>query len=165
MQFGRILYDRWRASWREVAAATIAAILAWVIARSLLDHPHPVFAAVIAVVSLAPGVASHRRQAWGLVIGVATGIVVGEVVLRIPNPVVAMAVGLFVSMMIATALGMGPVVPIQAGVSLLLVLALGMDTAGYVRMIDVVIGAAVGLLCGQLLLKKDTTGEVPADKP
>jgi uncharacterized membrane protein YgaE (UPF0421/DUF939 family) len=153
MNFGRILYDRLRSAWREVAAATIAALLACAVAQRLFGHPHPVFAAVIAIVALGPGITSHRKQAWGLVLGVATGILVGEVVLFIPNPVVAMAVGVFVSMMIASTFGLGPVVPIQAGVSVLLVLTLGADTAGYVRMIDVVIGAVVGLICGRLLLK------------
>jgi uncharacterized membrane protein YgaE (UPF0421/DUF939 family) len=155
MQLGRILYDRWRSAWREVAAATIAALLAWVVAQKLLGHPHPIFAAVIAVVALGPGIASHRKQAWGLILGVGTGILVGEFVLLIPNPVVAMGVGVFISMMIASSFGIGPVVPIQAGVSLLLVLTLGPETAGYVRMVDVVIGAVTGLICGWLLLKSN----------
>jgi uncharacterized membrane protein YgaE (UPF0421/DUF939 family) len=157
MQLGRILCDRWRSAWREVAAATIAALLAWVVAQKLFDHPHPLFAAVIAIVALGPGIASHRKQAWGLVLGVATGILVGEVVLFIPNPVAAMGIGVFVSMMIASSFGIGPVVPIQAGVSLLLVLTLGAETAGYVRMVDVVIGALIGLICSRLLLKSKYT--------
>jgi len=77
MHLWRILCDRWRSPLREVAAATIAALLAWVVAQDLFGHPHPIFAAVIAIVSLGPGIASHRKQAWGLVLGVATGILVG----------------------------------------------------------------------------------------
>ena len=152
MHLWRILFDRWRSSWREVVAATIAALLAWMVAQDLFGHPHPLFAAVIAIVSLGPGITSHRKQAWGLVLGVATGIVIGEIVLFIPNPVVAMGIGVLISMMIACSFGMGPVVPIQAGVSLLLVLTLGVETAGYVRMVDVVIGTVIGLVCGRLLL-------------
>jgi len=154
MHLGQILWGRWRSTWREVAAATVAALLAWVVAQKLFGHPHPIFAAIIAIVALAPGIASHQKQAWGLVVGVAIGILVGETALLIPIPVVAMGIGVFISMMIAVSFGMGPVVPIQAGVSLLLVLTLGPETAGYVRMVDVVIGSATGLLCGRLLLKK-----------
>ncbi|MBV6306317.1 FUSC family protein [Candidimonas humi] len=150
---GLTIWDRWRSAWREIAAATVAAMLAWVVAQKLFDHTHPIFAAVIAIVALGPGIPSHRRQAWGLVLGVALGILVGEVARFIPEPAVATGVGVFVSMMIATSFGMGPVVPIQAGVSLLLVLTLGTQTAGYVRMIDVVIGAVIGLICGRLLLR------------
>ena len=153
MHLFRLLCDRWRSAWREVAAATIAALLAWVVAQKLFGHLHPVFAAVIAIVALGPGIASHRKQAWGLVLGVATGILVGEIALLIPNPVAAMAIGVFVSMMIAASFGIGPVVPIQAGVSLLLGLTLGVETAGYVRQVDVVIGAGIGLLCGRVLHK------------
>src|SRR5580765_5190938 len=94
---GQILCDRWRSAWREVAAATIAALLAWVVAQKLFGHPHPIFAAVIAIVALGPGIASHRKQAWGLVLGVATGILVGEIALFIPNPTAAMVIGVFVS--------------------------------------------------------------------
>jgi len=83
---------------------------------------------------------------------VATGILVGEIVLFISSPLIAMGIGVFVSMMIASSFGVGPVVPIQAGVSVLLVLTLGPETAGYVRMVDVMVGAIVGLLCGRLLL-------------
>jgi len=150
---GLTIWNRWRDAWREIAAATIAAIVAWVVARNVFGHPHPIFAAVIAIVALGPGIPSHRRQALGLVLGVAVGILVGEVVRFIPEPAVATGVGVFVSMMIAASFGMGPVVPIQAGVSLLLVLTLGTQTAGYVRMIDVVIGAVIGLICGRLLSK------------
>jgi uncharacterized membrane protein YgaE (UPF0421/DUF939 family) len=146
------ILDRWRNAWREVAAATIAGLVAWEVAQRVFGHPHPIFAAVIAIVALGPGISSHRRQAWGLVLGVAIGILVGEAVLFIPYPIVATVVGVFVSMMIASSFGFGPVMPIQAGVSLLLVLTLGPETAGYVRMVDVVIGAAIGLICGRLLL-------------
>lgn len=153
MPAARTVYDRWRSAWREVAAATVAALLAWVVAQRLFGHAHPIFAAVIAVVVLGPGIASHQRQAWGLVVGVAIGIAVGELALLIPVAPAAMAIGLFLSMMIAASFGIGPVVPIQAGVSLLLVLTLGSETAGYVRMIDVVIGAVSGLICGRLFIK------------
>lgn len=148
----RTLCERWQSAWREIAAATVAAILAWVVAQKLFGHPHPIFAAVIAIVALGPGIPSHQKQAWGLVVGVAIGILVGEFARFIPIPAVATGIGVFASMIIAASFGMGPVVPIQAGVSLLLVLTLGPETAGYVRMIDVVIGAVIGLICGRILL-------------
>jgi uncharacterized membrane protein YgaE (UPF0421/DUF939 family) len=160
-----VLYDRWRGAWREVAAATIAAILAWIIAEKVFGHPHPLFAAITAMVALAPGIANHRRQAWGQVLGVAIGIVVGESMLFIPHPVAALAIGVFASMMIASSFGLGPVAPIQAGVSLLLVLTLGSETAGHIRMIDVVIGAVVGLTCNRLLLKTAMKASLGGDKP
>jgi uncharacterized membrane protein YgaE (UPF0421/DUF939 family) len=62
-----------------------------------------------------------------------------------------MVFGLFVSMMAASSFGLGRVVPIQAGVSVLLVLTLGPETAGYTRMIDVLIGDAVSAVFGRFL--------------
>lgn len=152
-RFRLVLQHRWRSTWREAAAATVAALLAWDVAAKVFGHPHPIFAAIIALVALGPGTASHRRQAWGLVLGVAIGILVGEGVLFIPYPLLATAVGVFVSMMVASFFAIGPVVPIQAGVSVLLVLTLGPETAGYVRLVDAVIGAVIGLVCSRLLLR------------
>jgi|tagenome__1003787_1003787.scaffolds.fasta_scaffold20662297_2 uncharacterized membrane protein YgaE (UPF0421/DUF939 family) len=150
-KLGLAVYGRWLDAWREVAAGTLAALLAWVIAQNVFGHPNPMFAAVIALVCLAPGIPSYRKQAWGLVLGVATGIAVSELALLLPHPVLRMVFGLFVSMVAASSFGLGPVVPIQAGVSVLLVLTLGPETAGYIRMIDVLIGAAVGAVCGRFL--------------
>lgn len=121
------------------------------IAQNVFDHPNPMFAAVIALVSLAPGIPSYRKQAWGLVLGVATGIAVSGLAMALPHPILRVVFGLFVSMVAASSSGLGPVVPIQAGVSLLLVLTLGPETAGYTRMIDVLIGAAVGVVFGRIL--------------
>ncbi len=50
---------------------------------------------------------------------------------------------------------MTPVVPIQSGVSAVLVLALGSDSAGVVRMLDVAAGTAVGVIFSQVLLTPD----------
>ena len=151
MNLHRILVDRWRTAWREVLAATIAALLAWVVAQKVFGHPHPIFAAVIAIVALGPGITSHPKQAWVSFSGVALGILVGELAFFIPSAIAAMAIGIFASMMIASSFGMAgctdlgrSVAPSGAYV--------GSETAGYVRMIDVVIGVIIGLICGRLLL-------------
>ncbi len=41
MHLCRILCDRWHSAWREVSAATIAALFAWVVAQRLFGHPVP----------------------------------------------------------------------------------------------------------------------------
>ncbi len=63
---------RWSSAWRDALASAIAAALAWVLAKYLFGHVHPVFAAISAVVCLAPGLPSHGKQAIGLMVGVAT---------------------------------------------------------------------------------------------
>lgn len=154
---GGVVLGRLRAALPDAVAATVAAALAWWLAQTALGHPRPVFAAVTAIICLAPGLPDHGRQAVGLVLGVATGILVGEIALLASDaePVLRLSLASFVAVMIAASYGLLPVVPIQAGVSALLVLALGSDSAGPARMLDVVCGTAIGLLFSQVLFTPD----------
>jgi uncharacterized membrane protein YgaE (UPF0421/DUF939 family) len=153
---GRVA-GRLRTALADGAEATVAAALAWELARLLFGHPHPVFAAVSAIICLAPGLPNHGRQAVGVILGVATGIVVGEAALLLPDtiPTLRVSVATFGAIMIATTYGQPAVVPIQAGVSAMLVLAMGSEYAGPVRMLDVACGTAVGLLFSQILFTPD----------
>jgi hypothetical protein len=80
----RIL-DRWSDAWREALAAALGATLSWLLAELLLGHPQPIFAAISAIVCLSPGLPSHTKQTEGLLLGVATGIVIGEVTYEIQS--------------------------------------------------------------------------------
>lgn len=149
--------SRLSGAWRDAAAAAVAAALAWMVAVEVLGHPHPVFAAVTAIVCLSPGLPNHGRQAVGLILGVATGILVGELAMMLPAtyPLARVSLAAFLAILVASAYGLQPVVPIQAGVSAVLVLALGPANAGTVRMLDVVAGTGIGLLFSQVLLTPD----------
>lgn len=162
------LAGRFSSAWRDAAASAVAAVIAWTLAAWLLGHAHPVFAAVSAIICLAPGLPSHGRQAVGLMLGVATGIVIGELALMLPEgllipeglSLLRLALAIFFAMLVAAAFGGAAVVPIQAGVSAVLVLALGSHSAGLVRMEDVVVGVAVGLLFSQVLLTPDPVRQI-----
>ncbi|TSH93105.1 aromatic acid exporter family protein [Verticiella sediminum] len=158
------LTGRWGAAWRDAAASAAAAAIAWLLAVWLFGHQRPVFAAVTAIVCLAPGLPSHGRQAVGLMLGVATGIVAGDLVLLLLPQEVLLPHGLsllrvvfatFFAILLGASFGQPPVVPIQAGVSAMLVLAMGPETAGIVRLADVSVGVGVGLLFSQVLLTPD----------
>jgi uncharacterized membrane protein YgaE (UPF0421/DUF939 family) len=148
----RIL-GRWSHAWREVLASALGAALAWMLAERLLGHPQPIFAPISAIVCLAPGLPSHTKQTMGLLLGVGTGIVVGELILTLPDtvPLLKIVLAAFFAMIAAASYGQLPVVPIQAGVSAILVVTLGPAVTGSVRMADVAIGAAVGLLFSSML--------------
>jgi uncharacterized membrane protein YgaE (UPF0421/DUF939 family) len=163
---GERVIGRLRAALPDAAAATAAAALAWLLARGFLGHPHPVFAAVTSIICLAPGLPNHGRQAVGLVLGVATGIIVGEVAFLLPDTIPALRLSLasFVGIMVAAGYGLQAVVPIQAGVSALLVLALGPESAGIARMLDVVVGTGVGLLFSQVLFTPDPVKQLRQDE-
>ena len=135
--------SRARLAARDALATALACLLAWLLAVWLLGHEHPTFAIVSAVVCLAPGVPSHLKQARNLVIGCTFGIVMGELMWQLPDthPLVRMSIGMFFAILLGAAIGPAPVVPIQAGVSVALVLAMGPESAGGTRLVDVLLGA------------------------
>ncbi|MCD9028373.1 FUSC family protein [Luteimonas sp. BDR2-5] len=141
-------------AFHDSLAAAVAAAIAWMLAQHLFGHPRPLFAAITAIVCLSPGLPSHGRQGIGVLVGVATGIVIGELTLLLPGDIVLLRISLaaLLSMLVASTYGFAPVVPIQAGVSAVLVIAFGPATAGSARMLDVAAGAGVGLLFSQVLL-------------
>ena len=164
----RLSLERMNGAWRDALATAIAGALAWLLANWLLGHPHPVFAIVTAIVCLAPGLPNHGRQATGLMLGVAIGILMGELALQIPETMLEaeplallrMSAAVFLSILIASVFGLPAVVPIQAGVSAVLVLAMGAENAGWHRMEDVIVGAGAGLLFSQILLTPDPLRQI-----
>ncbi|VDC33767.1 FUSC family protein [Pseudogemmobacter humi] len=164
----RLPFDRIVAAWRDALATAIAGALAWLLAGWLFGHTHPVFAIVTAIVCLAPGLPNHGRQAIGLMLGVAIGILTGELALLVPDHLMAagtlallrMSGAVLCSILIASAFGLPAVVPIQAGVSAVLVLAMGPENAGWHRMQDVLVGTGVGLVFSQVLLTPDPLRQI-----
>ncbi|MFT4078643.1 FUSC family protein [Rhodomicrobium sp.] len=148
------LSARARENWRDAFASAAAACIAWVVSFRLFGHTTPLFAAITAIICLAPALPSRGQQAVGLLIGVATGIVIGELALLLPpmEPLLRMGLATFVALLIASLLGLAPVVPIQAGISTVLLLSFGAEKAGIARMQDVVVGASVGLMFSQVLM-------------
>ncbi|GAO70145.1 MULTISPECIES: FUSC family protein [Comamonas] len=146
--------SRARLALRDAIAAALASMLAWVIAQQLWGHPKPAFAVVTAVICLAPGLPSHLKQARSLLIGCTLGIVIGDLLWQLPEQhlLLRMSLGAFLSILLGAIIGPAPVVPIQAGVSVILVLVLGPSMAGGARLLDVTVGAAVGLIFSQVLL-------------
>lgn len=164
-----VVAGRTRAALRDVVISALAAAVAWLIATYGLGHQQPVFAAICAIVSLAPGLPSHGKQAVGLITGMAIGILVGEAVLAL-NPLpdatwvwlVQLVLAVFCAMMLSSGLGWSPVLVIQAGVSVVLVLAVGPQSAGLHRLVDGAVGVAIGLACSQFLLTPDPVKKLAA---
>ena len=149
-----VIASRWTGALQDSLAAAVAAALAWMLAQHLFGHPRPLFAAITAIICLSPGLPSHGRQGVGVLLGVATGIVIGELTLLLPGDIVVLRISLaaLLSLLVASTYGQPPVVPIQAAVSAVLVIAFGPATAGSARMLDVIAGAGIGLLFSQVLL-------------
>ncbi|HKH26963.1 MAG TPA: FUSC family protein [Sphingomicrobium sp.] len=153
-KIARAVLGRWSAGWSDALAAAGAAGIAWSLAHELFGHPRPVFAGVAAVISLAPGLPSRAAQAVNMMLGLATGLVVGEVLLAVPvfDSGLRIALITFLAMMAALSFGLAPVIAIQGGVSGLLVIALGPTTAGATRLADALVGTGVALVFSQVVL-------------
>lgn len=151
------VFDRWQAGWRDILAASIAGGLAWMVAGFMFEQHQPIFAAIAAIASLAPGAPNHGKQAVALLLGVSAGVFLGEVALMMPQW------SLPLQIMLVTALGLGigaifgtvPAIGMQAATSALLVILLGFSVAGTTRLYDVIVGAGIGLLFSQVLLTPD----------
>jgi uncharacterized membrane protein YgaE (UPF0421/DUF939 family) len=150
------LFEQARATFTHALAAALAAAFAFWVSRHLLGHPQPIFAAITALICLAPNIPDHLRQGGNLLIGVTVGIIVGELVLLFPYDYgeFRVAFATFVAMLIASSISTTPVVAIQAGASAMLVLLLGPQNAGLIRFLDVLVGLTVGLTIALLFFRK-----------
>jgi len=147
---------RVRTEWLAIAQTTIAAAVAWALAS--LVHPQPFFAPAAAVIAL--GVARGRRsvRAIELTVGVAVGIGVADVVVRVLGAntfVLALVVAL--TMAAALMLGASTILVNQAAISAILVVATLQpgSSPSPARFVDALIGGGVALLIGQVLLPRD----------
>ena len=144
--------DRFGALWASrlaIAQTSIAAGLAWFVAHTLLDHSGAFFAPVAAVIALgiAPG---HRlKRAIQMVVGVAVGIAVGDLLIAgIGSGTWQVALVVLLAISATVLLGGSALAVTQAGASAAIVATLVPPSSGIytARVIDALIGGAVGIL-------------------
>lgn len=146
-----------RANWKDSLSAGAAAGIAWFISQNILGHSHPIFAAMSALMCLAPGLVNHGKQAIYVMVGVLTGVFVGEATLLLPPMPTEVRIALvgFMGLLIGSVYALVPAIIIQAGVSAIMVFAMGAEVAGFKRITDVMVGTGVGLLFSQILFTPD----------
>jgi uncharacterized membrane protein YgaE (UPF0421/DUF939 family) len=134
----------------------VAAGLAWFIAHGLLHRQQPFFAPIAAVIVLNVSVGQKLRRGVELLVGVATGIAVGDVIVYVIGTGF-FQIALIVSAAIAVAafLGGSPTLIGQAASSGVLVATVTTPGTGiyYSRFIDALVGGATGLLVMVLLFQ------------
>jgi hypothetical protein len=152
------LADRWRrarAGLLLAAQAALSAGLSWLVANDLLHHPRPFFAPIAAVIALNVSIGQRLRRVAELVLGVALGILVGDLLIYvIGTGPVQIGLGVGAAILVAVFLGGSPVVIGQAAASAVLVATLAPPSGGiyYSRFVDALIGGAIGILVVALLL-------------
>ncbi|HET7304381.1 MAG TPA: FUSC family protein [Segeticoccus sp.] len=140
--------DRLRHRWFFIVQCAVAAAGAWWIAREVLGHREPFFAPVAAMVCLGFSFGQRLRRVVELSVGVAVGVLIGDVVVHfVGTGVWQIIVVTIAAMVVGALLGAGTLITIQAGIQSVLVVTLVAST-GYAlsRWLDAVVGGLAALL-------------------
>jgi uncharacterized membrane protein YgaE (UPF0421/DUF939 family) len=137
-----------RAASVGLAQTAVAAGVSLLLAHDVLGHKNAFFAPVAAVIALGISPGGRTRRTIEMVLGVAVGIAVGELLIRAIGTGAAQ-VGLVVllAMAAATLLGGGPLIATQAASSAVLVATVRTPGGGLIpnRFIDALVGGVVGI--------------------
>lgn len=145
---------RLRAQAWPLAQTAVAATIAWTIADKAFGHPSPFFAPVAAIMALGVTRGQRGRRAIEIMLGVALGIGLGDLIAHLIGTGVAqLALIVTLAMGAAVMLRAGTLLMTEAAVSATLVATVSPTTKGFVptRLIDALVGGAVALVFSQLL--------------
>ena len=146
---------RVRASLVVAVQAGIAAGIAWYLARDVIGHPAPFFAPVSAVIVLGVSTGQRLRRAVELVIGVALGIGVGDILIYfIGTGGWQIALVVVLAILAAVFVGGSDTLIGQCASSSVLVATLAPPSNGiyYTRFVDALVGGLVGVGVMAILL-------------
>lgn len=165
MRFSAIRSAR-RAPLLQVLKSAAATIVAWLLAGWLVPGPLPVFAAIAALLVVQPSVNQSLSKALERSAGVILGVVIAVLLTTVLGPqswVVLAAV--VVAMLIAWALRASTGTANQVAISAVLVLALGASNPDYAlnRIIETLIGAAIGFIVNVLIVPPVLTAPARRD--
>ncbi|HWS57923.1 MAG TPA: FUSC family protein [Actinotalea sp.] len=157
---GTVLRSRVRQGWARVRRAVVpvllaslAAGIAYGVARYGLGHPAPFFAPVSAWVALGFSADRQPRRVAELAIGVALGVLAGDLLVHvIGTGAVQVAVVLAVAALTARFIDRGDLLTTQAGVQAIVIVALPAAQSGgpVDRWTDALVGGAVALVVAAL---------------
>ncbi|MEV4482600.1 FUSC family protein [Micromonospora coxensis] len=146
---------RLRQGWLPAVEATLAATVAWMLATRLVGHPQPFFAPAAALIVLGQARGQRVRRAVEVVLGVAAGVLVADLVVQALGPRTTWTVFtvILLTVALAVAIGASSVSVVQAAVSALYLVVVSPPTESLVpfRFVDALIGGAVALVASQLV--------------
>jgi uncharacterized membrane protein YgaE (UPF0421/DUF939 family) len=137
--------------------SAVAAGIAWLVAEHALSVSRPLFAPIAAIISLGFTTGRRGRQAVSVVLGVAVGIAVADLIHVALGPGAAQ-IGLIVILAMSATLlvSESPGAVVQAGVTGLIVAATPQHSGiSAARLLEAAIGGGVALVFSQLLFPVD----------
>ncbi|AGW41519.1 hypothetical protein O159_14620 [Leifsonia xyli subsp. cynodontis DSM 46306] len=149
----------------QVVKTAAAMIVAWIIARLLLPGELPVFAMIAALLVVQPSVNQSLGRAIERSLGVIVGVMVAYLIgiaFGANSWIVLLAV--IASLLLAWALKLTPGSANQVPISAMLVLSLGATNADYAwaRIIETILGAAIGVIVNIAVVPPVQTGPARA---
>ncbi len=146
-----------RSGWR-IVEGTAAAALAWVIAVRLVHHTAPFFAPAAALIAIGVTRGQRIHRTVEIVVGVALGVLVADVIARALAPRLTLTIVLItgLTLVVATMVGGGPILSVQAAVSGIYVAVIAPPSGGLLpsRFVDALIGGGVALAVNQIPLPR-----------
>ncbi|MEU7780769.1 FUSC family protein [Micromonospora sp. SD19] len=151
----RTAAGRLRRGWRPVLEATVAATVAWLLATRLLGHPQPFFAPAAALIVLGQARGQRIHRAVEVVLGVAAGVLVADLVVQALGPGSTWTVFtvILLTVLLAVAFGATGVTLVQAAVSALYLVVVAPPDGSLVpfRFVDALVGGVVALAASLLV--------------
>ncbi|WP_442929783.1 FUSC family protein [Micromonospora sp. WMMC241] len=135
--------------------AGLAAGLAYLVSHRLLHNPQPVFAPISAVGTLAASVGQRFRRTVELIIGVAVGVLVGDVLIYfLGTGAWQLALVVTSAILLTIFAGASVAIVIQAAATAVLIVTLSPSTQNleFPRFVDAFIGGSIALVVTAVLL-------------
>lgn len=139
----------------QVVKTSVATVLAWLLAVLLLPSELPIFAAIAALLVVQPSVNQSFGKAVERSVGVIAGVVIATLIgLFFSTHAWVILLAIVVSIFFGWAFRLAPGSANQIPISAMLVLALGATTPGYAldRIVETLIGAALGVIVNVLIV-------------
>ena len=144
-----------RTGWPLVVEGTLAATLAWVLDTTLMGRAQPFFAPAAALIVLGAARGQRALRAVEIVLGVAGGVLVADLVAGALGRHTTLTVFVIVAVTLTAtvAIGTSPIVMVQAAVSALYVAVIAPAGSSLIpsRFVDALIGGGVALAVSQVV--------------
>lgn len=139
-----------QATWLQVLKVVVAIVVSWYVSLLLLGTELPIFAAIAALLVVAPSVNQSLGKGIGRSIGTLGGVVLAWLASLVlpPGPLMVLSVTV-IAVIVARVLRLAPMAANQFPISAMILLALGAASGplfGFERIVETVIGAVCALL-------------------
>lgn len=149
----------------QLVKTAVATVVTWGIAAAVFPGTLPVFGAIAALLVVAPSVNQSFAKALERSVGVILGVVLGSVIGTLfGGESVIVLIAIVAAIAVGWAVRLTPASAVQIPISAMLVLSVGAVTPNYAfdRIVETLIGAAVGVVVNGLLVPPVALG--PAER-